>query len=193
MNGSTPAVVVIDMQDAFFSSGPLAPRARDLAARCSELHHWAGRRGVPVFQVRTEHLPDRSTWTLNMLEDDMGFLIAGDSDAQALPGLASDGAIEVVKTRDSAFHGTDFENQLRARGIDLLIVAGVSTHTCVAATAADAYAHDFHVVLVEDAIASHRPELHEPTLEMLCDEFRFRRLCTSDLLNGPDSLISRTG
>ncbi|WP_169799235.1 cysteine hydrolase family protein [Nocardioides jensenii] len=191
MNGATPALVMIDMQVAFFSSGPLEPLREELVSRCNELHRWASYRQIPVFQVRTQHQADKSTWTLSMLEDDQGFLIAGDDDAGPVPGLVTEGAAEVVKTRDSAFHGTDLADRLRERHVDLLIVCGVSTHTCVSATATDAYAHDLHVVLAEDAIASHRPDLHQPWLDMLCEEFRFRRLTTARIVDGGTDLTLR--
>ncbi|QIX27110.1 cysteine hydrolase [Nocardioides sp. JQ2195] len=184
MNGSTPALVLIDMQVAFFASGPLESRTNALVEQCNALQRWAFEQEMPVIRVRTEHLPDRSTWTLSMLEDDQGFLIAGDDDAQLVDGLAVDGGTEVVKTRDSAFHHTGFSDLLRERDVDLLVLSGVSTHTCVAATAGDAYAHNLHVVFAEDAIASHRPELHRPTLEVMCEEFRFRSLSTAEITDG---------
>lgn len=53
-----------------------------------------------------------------------------------------------------------------------------------AATAAHAYARDLSVVLVHDAIASHRPELHRPTLEMLSDEYRMPLLDVAGLVAG---------
>lgn len=190
MNRCTTALVTIDMQAAFFESGLLAPLVDDLVARCNELHHWAASHDIPVIEVRTQHRRDRSTWTLNMLEDDMGFLLEGDDDAQPVPGLVTDGAIELVKTRDSAFHRTDLADQLRELGVGLLVLAGVSTHTCVASTATDAYAHDLHVVLVEDAIASSRPDLHAVTLATLCDEFRFRCLSTADVVAGSESELA---
>lgn len=141
---------------------------------------------VPVALVRTEHRRDRSTWTLNMLEDDTGFLIAGDPDTRTVEDLDVVGTTEVVKTRDSAFHETGLDQLLRKAGVDRLVLAGVSTHTCIAATAADAYAHDLHVVFAEDAIASHREDLHEPTLSVLCTEYRFRRRSTRDIVT-PES------
>ncbi len=120
-----------------------------------------------------------------MVEDDAGFLLKGDEDAQFLTDLITEGTTELVKTRDSAFHGTDLRARLRRVGVNQILVAGVSTHTCVAATAADAYASDLDVVLVDDAIASHREELHESTLDLLCEEYRFRRRSSGELIDGP--------
>lgn len=170
------ALVVIDMQRCFFEAEPLASERERLVAACNELLTAADEAGTPAFTVRTEHHRDRSTWTLNMLEDDRGFAFTGNDDAQYVEGLENAAAHEILKTRDSAFLDTPLAAELARLGVETVIVAGVSSHTCVAATAADAYAHDFHVVLAEDAIASHRPELHDVALATLCQEFRLGRM-----------------
>jgi nicotinamidase-related amidase len=92
-----------------------------------------------------------------------------------------DRTVEVIKTRDSAFWDTTLEHQLRTLGISRLIIAGVSTHTCVAQTAADAYAANFRVLLAEDVIASHIMDLHEITLEVLEEEYRQRRATNAQI------------
>lgn len=65
------------------------------------------------------------------------------------------------KTRYSAFCGTDLEQQLRARDIRELHLAGVCTDICVLHTAVDAYNKGFTVVVHEDAVASFNPQGHE--------------------------------
>jgi len=77
-----------------------------------------------------------------------------------------------VKTRDSAFHGTGLDEWLADRGVGRLVLAGVSTESCIAATATDAYAHDLEVVLVSDATASVESRLHDQTLERLQAQYR---------------------
>lgn len=176
------ALLLIDLQTAFFEVSPLAEQRDRLVDRCNELVAWADSAGVPIILVRTEHRADRSTWTLSMLDDDQGFLLEGDQDARVLPHLNRAGALEVVKTRDSAFHRTGLAELLAGAGRQAVVIAGVSTHTCVAATAADAYAHNVRVTLACDAIASHRPELHELTLSTLNAEFRFPVVGHADLL-----------
>ena len=111
--------------------------------------------GRPVFLVRTEHARDRSTWTLNMLADDEGFAFPGTRQAALLDGVAAAApdAVEVAKTRDSAFHGTGLAAELRGRGVDRLLLCGVSTHSCIAETATAAFALDFHAAIATDAIA----------------------------------------
>ena len=154
-------LLVIDLQVAYLDAGPLAEHRDRLTDRANALTRWAGERGSRVVVVRTEHRRDRASWTLNMREDDQGFAFTGDADAQFVPELELAGTEELVKTRDSAFVRTDLAERLGRWGTEALVVCGVSTHTCVAATVAEAYARDLEVFLVHDAIASHRPQWHE--------------------------------
>lgn len=166
-------LVVIDMQNAYFEAEPLATEEKSLVTACNTLMETARRVSMSIVVVRTEHQRDRSTWTLSMQEDDQGFAFRGDHDSLPLMGLDTEQAHDVVKTRDNAFFGTSLKAHLDAHHVHTLLVCGVSTHTCVAATVIDAFAHDFDVILARDAIASHCPELHPILLDMLATEYRF--------------------
>ena len=161
------ALVVIDMQNSYFELPGLAEKKGALLGPVNELLRAARESSVPVFMVRTQHERDRSTWTLNMLEDQQGFAFPGTEQARFLDELNSGDHIEVVKTRDSTFHGTDFQEQLERRGITHLLLCGVSTHSCVFQTATDAFAHNFHVAIATDAITSESPYLAEAMLKFL--------------------------
>jgi nicotinamidase-related amidase len=52
------------------------------------------------------------------------------------------------------------------------VLAGVSTESCIAATATDAYARDFTVVLVRDGTASVDEEWHDQVLDRLHQLYR---------------------
>jgi len=77
------------------------------------------------------------------------------------------GDIEVGKLAYSSFHGTDFEEQLRARGIDTLVMTGLTTDCCVDSTTRDAFHRDFHTFVVSDACASFDEALHVHALAAL--------------------------
>jgi ureidoacrylate peracid hydrolase len=59
----------------------------------------------------------------------------------------------VYKSRYSGFHETELDAALRRRGIDWLIVAGVSTSVCVESTVRDAMFRDYSCVLLADCTA----------------------------------------
>ena len=166
------ALLVVDMQVDYFNDSELERCRDDLVAACNTLVERAAAAGAPVFEVRTEHKPDRSTWALNMRDDDSGMVIEGTPGAEPVAGLRTDGTFTVVKTRDSAFFRTGLEDALAARGVGTIALAGVSTESCIATTAADAYARDLRVVIVDEAVASVDPELDRRTLEQLEQQYR---------------------
>lgn len=173
--GGETALVVIDVQHSYFEHPALAAQQAELTAAVVELLRTAREAGRPVFLVRTEHARDRSTWTLNMLADGEGFAFPGTRQAAVLEEVAqaaAPDAVEVVKTRDSAFHGTGLAAELRGRGVDRLLLCGVSTHSCIAETATAAFALDFHAAIATDAIASEEPALAAAMLDFLRDEMR---------------------
>lgn len=71
------------------------------------------------------------------------------------------------KTRYSPFWDTDIAACLKARGVDTLVLAGLTTECCVDSTARDALNHDFHVFVAVDACAAYEPDLHATALRML--------------------------
>lgn len=170
--GGQTALVVVDMQNSYFEFPELAAVRDDLVARVNGLIAAARESGRPVVLVRTEHARDGSTWTLNMDDDDEGFAYPGTDQAQFLDGLDTGGHVEVAKTRDNAFHGTTLRRDLARLGVDRILLCGVSTHSCVAQTAIDAFDHDLRVAVGRDAIASDNTELSEAMLEYLADEKR---------------------
>ncbi len=76
-----------------------------------------------------------------------------------------DGDIVVRKQRVGAFSTTDLDEQLRARGIDTLLLAGISTSGCVHSTVLDAFDRDYRVLVLADACADPDPEVHRFLLE----------------------------
>jgi nicotinamidase-related amidase len=170
------AVLVIDMQNAYFEDPALAVHRERVTAACNELIATATAHGAPVLLVKTEHERDRSTWTLNMLDDQQGFIFRGSPQADFVPGLATSGLPQLSKTRDSSFIGTDLLWRLHNWRVESLVLAGVSAHNCIAQTAADAFAHNFRVVHAVDAIAGTDPAAETLTQNLLAREYRQRML-----------------
>lgn len=79
----------------------------------------------------------------------------GEPSAELHAGLVVDDAdIVLDKPRYGAFHGTDLEQILRARGIDTVIVSGIATNICCETTAREAGQHDFRVFFLADGTAT---------------------------------------
>jgi nicotinamidase-related amidase len=77
------------------------------------------------------------------------------------------GDIAVRKTRVGAFSTTDLDSQLRERGIDTLILAGISTSGVVLSTVRDASDRDYRVLVLADATADPEPDVHEFLIERI--------------------------
>ena len=70
------------------------------------------------------------------------------------------GDVVVRKVRVGAFSTTDLDEQLRERGVDTLILAGISTSGVLLSTVRDAYDRDYRVLVLSDASADPDPEVH---------------------------------
>jgi nicotinamidase-related amidase len=77
------------------------------------------------------------------------------------------GDIEIEKLLFNSFHDTDLDDQLRAHGIDTLVMTGFSTDCCVDATARDAFHRDYNVFVVSDGCDAYDQDLHAHTLNVL--------------------------
>ena len=123
----------------------------------------AGALGLPVYASRDWH-PVDSTHFAGHGGPWPAHCVAGTAGARLHPDLAlPSGAMIVTKgtTRDdhgySAFDGTvagrgPLADDLRARGVDHLIVGGLATDYCVRASVLDARRLGFGVTLVEDGV-----------------------------------------
>jgi nicotinamidase-related amidase len=104
------------------------------------------------------------------------FIFGGRMRPHAIRGTGGDHPIDELemqpsdvflpKRRMSAFHKTDLDQTLRMWGIENILVCGIVTNVCVLLTAMDALQNDFRSVIVSDASACHKKELHESTLRL---------------------------
>lgn len=92
---------------------------------------------------------------------------------KALPGEEI-----IVKHRYNAFHGTDLDQLLRARGAQTVIVTGAGSNVCVESTAREVYSHDYYLVFLSDCTATTDDVAHQHTLAMI-DMF-FGQVASSD-------------
>ena len=77
------------------------------------------------------------------------------------------GEIEIAKLLFSSFAGTDFDAQLKARGIETLVVTGLTTECCVDCTVRDAFHHDYSCFIVDDACAAYGEGTHRAAMSGL--------------------------
>ena len=83
------------------------------------------------------------------------------------PGLLREPTdVMAVKSGASAFFPgkCNLKEQLDARGIDTILIAGAVTNICCESSARDAAELEYKVVLISDALSGHAHGLHEATL-----------------------------
>ncbi|MEC9488595.1 MAG: isochorismatase family cysteine hydrolase [Halanaerobium sp.] len=106
----------------------------------------------------------------------------GTKEAEILPEIDyTEDQILIKKTRQSIFIRTCFEEDLRQREIDTLIICGVFTHGCVGRTAIDAYQRDFQVVVAREASFSDKPQQEEVMFEVITEEQEQRVLTNREI------------
>ncbi|MEX5261122.1 cysteine hydrolase family protein [Kocuria sp. CPCC 205263] len=166
------ALLVIDMQNSYFDFPELEEQRESVTEKVNELIRAAREGGCPIVLIRTQHERDGSTWTVNMHDDGQGFAFPGTEQSEYVAGLDTEGGTGLVKTRDSAFFDTDLAARLRNLGATHLLLCGISTHSCVAQTAIDAFAHDFRASVARESVGSENSELSRALLAFLEEEMR---------------------
>ncbi len=175
------ALVVIDIQEDFAApDGAMGRIGVDLGAvppTLERIHATiaaARTAGATLAFVRVVTTPESDSRALRLLTQRKG------RDAESIavcrdgtPGVGYyqvsplPGDIEVSKRLYSAFAGTNFDADLRARGIDTLVVVGLTTDCCVDATVRDAFHHDYSVFVVADACDAYDADVHLSSLTAL--------------------------
>ena len=67
----------------------------------------------------------------------------------------------ITKRQWGAFYGTDLDLQLRRRGIDTIVLCGVSTSIGVDTTAREAFQHNYNQIFSTDAMTALTKEEHD--------------------------------
>lgn len=84
----------------------------------------------------------------------------------------------VTKRQWGAFYGTDLDLQLRRRGIETIVLCGISTNIGVETTAREAFQHHYHQLFAIDAMTAMSAEEHEHTAKYIFP--RIGRVRTTD-------------
>jgi len=100
-------------------------------------------------------------------EDLLELCVEGTRGADFIGPQPLSGETIVSKKRYSAFARTGLGEELHAQGIDTLVLSGLTTECCVAASAWDAFERDFHVFIAADACAAYDEGLHSSALQAL--------------------------
>jgi maleamate amidohydrolase len=166
--GARPALLIIDFAMAYLTPGsPLYAGVEAELETTIALRAAADAAGVPVTFTRVEYSPGGPEGGLfyRKLGHVLQCFDAGNPLGDFHPRLVPRAGDSVItKYYPSAFFGTDLAPQLHQRGIDTLVIAGLSTSGCVRASALDALCHGFIPVIVADACGDRDPAVQAANL-----------------------------
>ena len=102
-----------------------------------------------------------------------------------------------VKNDSSAFRGTDLDSWLQEIEVEWLIICGVWTEACIAATVRDAIVAGYRVLLVKDACGSGTKAMHETAVLNLANRLYGGGICdtarAATMLNGRTADVWKMG
>jgi nicotinamidase-related amidase len=143
---------------------------RNILANMQRLLAGARKAGMTVFYPSGAHAPEGSDSVDRLTDTVMDLAPGGNADkpirphfnkgsreAEIAPELApAKGDVVVPKQRWSSFFQTNFELQLRSRGLDTIVIAGGSTDVGIASTVFAGRDLDYGIVVVRDCCYSTR-------------------------------------
>ena len=160
------AVVFLDLQRAITNLPTTPHSVASVVRAATELLAAARESDIQVFFVRASMEPDGLDWPVpdSGLPSNRPQFSAADREIVAELDRRS-GDILITKRQWGAFYGTDLELQLRRRGIDTLVLSGISTNHVVESTARDAWERGFRLLFVEPAMSGMVPGMHQAAIE----------------------------
>lgn len=183
----TTALLIIDMQRDFVDPGGFGEALgndvsllRKAVPPTRRVLDAAREAGMLVIHTREGHRPDLSDLPANKklrgkLKAGIGdkgpmgrILVRGEyghdivEELKPLPGEPV-----VDKPGKGAFYATDIDFMLKNRGINQLVVCGVTTEVCVHTTVREANDRGYDALVLEDCVGSYFPEFQEVGIKMI--------------------------
>lgn len=155
------ALVVIDLQNGI-ANRELSPySSTQVVQNASRLVNAFTEKGAFVVLVRvsTTDGKDMLKPSTDLKNNQIQFQEGWDT---LVPEIANTKNAHIITKRQwGAFYGTDLDLQLRRRGIDTIVLCGISTGIGVDTTAREAFQQGYNQIFVEDAMTAATKEEHD--------------------------------
>jgi nicotinamidase-related amidase len=166
INPAKTAVVVIDLQKGI-AQMPTQPYSSEVViSNTANLLNIARQKGINIFLIRVTRSPDLKDALKPISESTFQRNQFDPSWSEYVPQLNIQSTdFLITKHQWGAFYGTELDLQLRRRGIDTIILCGISTNFGVESTARFAYEFGYNQIFVEDAMSARSKEEHDASVK----------------------------
>ena len=165
--GKAPALILVDFVDAYFNKdSPLYAGVEDALTSALRIRDAARTAGIPVIYTNVVYQKGGADGGVFYSKvPALEAFVAGNPLGRWPEGLdPADDELVISKQYPSAFFGTSLAETLKTKGIDTLIITGVTTSGCIRATCVDAMSHGFIPIVVADACGDRHAAPHEANL-----------------------------
>ena len=159
------AFISIDLQKGITSREMLPNKSKDVIKNAAKIVETARANGIFVVLVNVSPFDGKDS--LNPIVDNKpswGNMTHSDDWSEIVPEMNQQkNDLKITKRQWGAFHGTELDLQLRRRGIDTIILCGISTNIGVETTSREAYQHGYNQIIAIDACSAMTEEEHVHT------------------------------
>jgi nicotinamidase-related amidase len=185
LHGNAPdqsyaALLIIDMMNDLIFPGneELVRNSEALGRNVAYLKRRCRDVGIPSIYVNDNHGKWRSDFgevvRYSMRPDSLGRKMI----EQILPGPDD---YLVLKPKHSVFFATPVDTLLEYIGVESVILAGVSTHSCILLSASDAYVRNYQLFVPQDCVAGQSQREHRASLELMESNFRAKTMPSAEI------------
>jgi nicotinamidase-related amidase len=175
------ALIIVDMLNDFVDGKLANPKAQAIVDPLQRLLAHAREEGWVVVFSNDAHDPsdpEMKIWGEHAM--------AGDPGAQVIPALApQEGEIISEKHHYGAFDGTGLDEQLRALGVDEVVLTGQHTHICVRHSAYGALIRGYEITIPRFAVCGFEGVDEEAALEYLQGTYGATITTVDELIGSP--------
>lgn len=165
--GKAPALILVDFVEAYFDKdSPLYAGVEDALSSALRIREAARTAGIPIFYTNVAYQEGGADGGVFYRKvPALEVFVSGNPLGDWPDGLEpAEDEIVITKQYPSAFFGTSLAEMLDAKGVDTLIITGVTTSGCIRATCVDAMSHGFVPIVVADACGDRHSAPHEANL-----------------------------
>lgn len=181
---SKTALVVIDLQKGITGMPAEPHSAATVIANAAKTAQAFRKNQMPVFLVHVTPSADGRDALHPASDSKFQMQLPRPADwAEFVPEMGPEPSDFIITKRQwGAFYGTELDLQLRRRGMDTIVLCGISTVFGVESTARFAYEYGYQQIFVEDACAARSKAEHEHTINNIFP--RLGRVLSTDQVLG---------